>query len=203
MNGDRRMSIEYAVLPHISLGPGTSCHTPATWATPVRLDDPATSVMTDFREVSPVTIEPHSNISTALRKMKVAGVRLLFVPDQVDNIIGLVTATDIQGERPVKLTQETGIAHEQIRVDMIMTPLDQIMAIDMVAVRDARVGHIINTLRELERQHTLVVEVDRTTGRQTIRGMFSTSHISRMIGHDITDPEYAAHSLAEIQQELA
>jgi CBS domain-containing protein len=196
------MSIDYAVLTHIRLRPGTSCHTPASGVSRVRIDDPATSVMTDFRQVSPVTIEPYTNISTALRKMKVAGVRLLFVPDPDDNIIGIITATDIQGARPVKLTEETGIAHEQIRVDMIMTPLDQIMALDMAAVRDARVGHIINTLRRLERQHTLVVEVKPQTREQTIRGMFSTSHISRMIGHDITDPEYAAHSFAEIHQEL-
>lgn len=193
---------DYAALSHISVRPGTSCYMPAGWTPLVRVDDPATSVMTDFRQATPVTIEPHSKISTALEKMKVAGVRLLLVPDHDDNIVGIITATDIQGERPVKLSQENRIAHDQIRVDMIMTPLDQIMAMDMVTVRDARVGHIISTLRKLERQHTLVVEVDRATQEQSIRGMFSTSHISRMLGHDITDPEYAAHSLAEIHQEL-
>jgi hypothetical protein len=35
-----------------------------------------------------------------------------------------------------------------------------------------------------------------------IRGLFSTSQISRLVGQDITDPECAAHSLAEVFHEL-
>jgi hypothetical protein len=31
--------------------------------------------------------------------------------------------------------------------------------------------------------------------------MFSTSRISRLVGQDITEPVYAAHSLAEVYQE--
>ena len=83
-----------------------------------------------------------------------------------------------------------------------MTPLDEVMAMDMVTVRNARVGHIINTLRKFERQYSLVVEIDRPGGGQIIRGLFSITHISRLMGHDVTAPEYAAHSLAEVHQEL-
>jgi hypothetical protein len=32
--------------------------------------------------------------------------------------------------------------------------------------------------------------------------MFSTTQVSKLLGHDITDPEYAAHTLAEVQREL-
>ena len=57
---------------------------------------------------------------------------------------------------------------------MIMTPLDRVLAVDMATVRDARVGHIISTLRKHERQHMLVVEIDGITRQHMIRGMFST-----------------------------
>ncbi|MDH3899624.1 MAG: CBS domain-containing protein [Gammaproteobacteria bacterium] len=192
----------YAVLNHIPLKPGTPCLTPGGLRPLVHIDDPATRVMTDFRQVTPVTIEPRSKISTALDKMKEAGVRLLFVPDRDDHIIGIIIATDIQGERPIRLAEESGILHGDISVAMIMTPLEEIGAVDMRSVSAACVGHIVNTLRSLERQHTLVVEVDQETEQHTIRGLFSTTHISKLLGQDITDPEYAVHSFAEVHREL-
>lgn len=196
------MTDDYAALSHTRLRSGIPCHTPHGLTPLVHASDPAISVMTDFMKVTPVTIEPGMNIDAALGKMRSAGVRLLLVPDHEDNIIGVITANDIQGERPVKLSQKLGISHNHIHVDMLMTPLDEVTAMDMVTVRNARVGHIIHTLHKLERQHTLVVETDRTSGAQVIRGLFSTSHISKMMGHDVGRPEYAAHSLAEVSHEL-
>jgi CBS domain-containing protein len=192
----------YTVLSQIPLKAGTPCHSPAGLTPLVHVSEPAARVMTDFRQVTPVTIEPGSRITTALDKMKMTGVRLLFVPNRDDRIIGLITARDIQGERPVRLAQESGVLYGDISVEMIMTPLDEIMAVDIKSVNDAQVGHIVNTLHSLERQHTLVVEVDRLTGQHIIRGMFSSTQISRLLGQDVTDPEYAVHSFAEVQREL-
>jgi CBS-domain-containing membrane protein len=192
----------YAVLSHVTLHVGMPCQTPGGLTPHVNADDPAISVMTDFRKVTPVTIEPGLGIDTAIRKMKESGVRLLLVPDLDDRIIGIITATDIQGERSFRLGQELGIARTDIRVEMLMVPLDRVMAMDIVTVHDARVGHIIASLRKLERHHTLVVETDTYSGIQTIRGLFSVSHISKMMGHEVAHAEYPAHSLAEVQHEL-
>ena len=193
---------QYAVLASVTLDPGTPCYTPSGWVPLAYIDDPAISVMTDFKEVVPVTIEPHFRVDAALAKMKVAGVRLLLVPDVEDNITGIITAADILGDRPLRRARELEMSHHELHVDMIMTPLDRVFAVDMATVRDARVGHIISTLRKHERQHMLVVEIDRMTRQHMIRGMFSTSQISRLVGQDITDPEYAAHTLAEVYHEL-
>jgi CBS domain len=196
------MNDEYAVLSHITLHAGMPCQRPGGLMPHVNAGDPAISVMTDFRKVTPVTIEPGLSIDTAIRKMKASGVRLLLVPDRDDRIIGIITASDIQGERPFRLGQELGVARADIRVEMLMVPLDRVMAVDMVTVHDACVGHIIVSLRKLERHHTLVVETDRDSGIQMIRGLFSISHISKMMGHEVAHVEYPAHSLAEVQQEL-
>jgi len=192
----------YTTLAHIPLKPDTPCHTPAGLAPLVHVDEPALRAMTDFRLVTPVTIEPHSNITHALDKMKMTGVRLLFVPNRDDHIIGIITAKDIQGERPVRLSQKSGILHGDISVEMIMTPLQEIMAVDIKSVNESCIGHIVNTLHRLGRQHTLVVEVNQETGQHTIRGLFSTTQISKLLGQDITNPEYAVHSFAEVQREL-
>jgi len=196
------MNDQYAILTHVPLHRGMPCRTPGGLVPLVHADDPAVCVMTDFRKVTPVTVEPGLSIDTALSKMKQAGVRLLLVPDLDDNITGIITATDIQGEQAFKLARERGVARAQIRVEMLMTPLDRAVAMDMTTVLDACVGHIINSLLRYERRHTLVVETDQPSGMQVIRGLFSISHISKLTGHDVFRPEFAAHTLAEVQHEL-
>ena len=55
----------------------------------------------------------------------------------------------------------------------------------MFAVRDARIGHIIGTLRKHERQHPLGVELRRDVPANiSIRGLFSTSQISKLFFKD-------------------
>ena len=199
------MAKKHAPLSHITLSGSVPCHSPAGWAPIAQEEDPATTVMTDFRQVVPITIEPHHRIDPALRKMKVAGVRLLLVPDEYDKIIGVITSADILGERPIKLIEETRISRENIRVDMIMTPVEEIEALRMMSVRNATVGQIVDTMQVLRRKHILVVESqdeeeDDDGDQYKIRGLFSASQISRLLGRDITDPEYAAESLAEISR---
>lgn len=196
------MTDQYAALSYTRLRPGIPCRTPHGLAPRVHASDPALRVMTDFRLVTPHTIEPGMSIDAAMDKMKAAGVRLLLVPDQDDNIAGIITACDIQGEQPVRLSQDLRISHHDINVDMLMTPLDEVIAMDMLTVRNARVGHIIHTLREQECQHMLVVESDRTRSAQTLRGLFCLANIGKLMGTDVSDPEYAAHSLAEVSHEL-
>jgi CBS domain-containing protein len=192
----------YAALSHTRLNVGIPCHTPDGLSPLVHASDPAIRVMTDFLQETPLTIEPGMTIDAALDKMKAAGVRLLLVPDREDNIVGVITACDIQGERPVQLSQDLRIPHTSIHVDMLMTPLDQVTAMDMITVRNARVGHIVNTLRKHECKYTLVVETDRDSGDQIIRGLFSIAHIGRLMGRNVSDPEHVAHSLAEVSHEL-
>lgn len=196
------MNNDFKVLSRVSPRVGIPCRTPDGLTPLVHAGDPAISVMTDFGEVTPVTIEPGLSIDLALRKMKEAGVRLLLVTDRVDNIEGTITSYDIQGDWPLRLVQEQGIAYADIRVHMLMTPLDQVMAMDMLTVLGARVGHIISTLRDNESRYCLVIETDRDNGNQTIRGLFSIANISKLMGYDVMDAEFAAHSVAEVQRQL-
>lgn len=196
------MNYDYAVLSRVTAQVGIPCRTPGGLTPLVRVGDPAISVMTDFSEVTPITIEPGLSIDLALRKMKESGVRLLLVTDRVDNIEGIITSYDIQGEWPLRLVQEQGIHHADIRVHMLMTPLDQVMSMDMLTVLGARVGHIINTLRYNESRYCLVIETDRDSGKQTIRGLFSIANISKLMGCDVMEVEFPAHTVAEVQQQL-
>lgn len=196
------MKHEFAALSHIQLQPGRTFERPAEPLEIAHWNSPAMEVMTDFRQVKPVTIWPDVSIDTALERMKQVGVRLLLVINKQQQLIGLITARDIQGEQPVKLVQQTRIPHSSIRVEAIMTPQSKIIGLNIISVRNALVGHIIETLRQLERQHILVLEVDKATKAQRVRGMFSTSQIGRQLGENVTAGITAAHSLAEMQHEI-
>lgn len=196
------MKVGFAALSHLRLEPGTTYEHPPELPEIVHLESPATEVMTDFKFVKPVTVAPEVPIDEALELMKRAGVRLLLVTDELQRIIGLITARDIMGERPIKLVQQTRIPRSQISVEQIMTPQPDITGVNMLSVRNAQVGHIVETLRQLERQHVLVLEVDEVTRKQRVRGLFSTSQIGKQLGVNLSQEPAAAHSLAQMQQEL-
>ena len=196
------MKREFAALSHIPLRPQTGFKHPPEPPELIHLDSPAVTVMTDFTFVHPVTADPDTTIDNALQKMKTAGVRLLLVTNEDQEIIGLVTAHDIVGEKPIKIIEETRVQRSQIKVSTIMTSQPDIPVLNMMSVRNAQVGHIIETLRQLERQHILVVEVDDASRAQRVVGMFSTSRISKLLGMDVTEEVPPAHSLAEIVQQI-
>ena len=119
---------EFAVLSYIALSPGSTCPQPLDAPVFVHLDDPASSVMTDFKIASPVTTAADVSIDDALEHMKTSGVRLLLVTDAEQSVTGLITAKDIMGERPIKVAQESRIPHSEITVSQIMTPQEYIVA---------------------------------------------------------------------------
>lgn len=196
------MKGDYAALSYISLQSEVTFDRPPQLPEIVHLDDPAEWVMTDFRVVQPRTVRPDTSIGEALESMKTEGVRLLLVTDVTDHVLGVVTANDIQGEKPVKIVEENRAARADITVEMVMTPQSEIEVLNFLSIRNARVGHIVETMREVERQHMLIVEVNDETRRQTLRGLFSTSQIGKQLGASVAEELPPAHSLAEMQQEL-
>ncbi len=189
-------------LPAVPLQPNSTFSSTTQNMTLVQLDSPAITVMTDFSSVTPVTTTPQTPIDTALAKMKTAGVRLLFVVNDIDEIIGLITTTDIMGERPIKVTQQTRLPRATITVASIMTPQSDIQVLDAARVNTSAVGDIVATLRTLGRQHALVAQIDRATGTHRVIGMFSTSHIGKLLCDNVVQHPSPAHSLAEIVEKI-
>jgi CBS domain containing-hemolysin-like protein len=197
------MNFPFAVLPGLPLQPRSSFGRQTKPLEIIHLDSPALAVMTDFKTVYPVTVHPDVAIDDALRKMKTAGVRLLFVMNDADEVIGLVTAKDIMGERPITIIEQKRVPRSAVTVAAIMTPQPDIQVLDIARVRRAQVGDIVETLRTLERQHALVAEIDAATGAQRVVGMFSTSQISKLLDRDVTEDLHPAHSLAEIVEKIS
>jgi len=168
---------------------------------PVTLDAPAIEVMTDLKRVQAISIGPDATLISAGKAMRRNNVRSLLVADEKRCILGVITSTDLLGERPMQFVRERGIRHEEVMVRDVMTPRERLEVIDMEDVRSAEVGHVIATLKRAGRQHALVAEED-DTGRQMVRGIFSISQISRQLGTPIQTHEIAS-TFAEIEAAIA
>ena len=167
----------------------------------VKDHSPAILVMTDLRQQSAITIEPNVSIDWALQRMKTAGVRLLFVVNTQKSVLGLITATDIQGEKPLQFHQELHLRYEEIMVRDIMTPQPRLEVLHMEDVMKASVGDIVATLTSVGRHHALVLDDDSRSGRPAIRGIFSVSQISKQLDRLIETTE-VAHTFAEVEMAL-
>lgn len=188
----------FSPLPQSSLKTGATYYMPdPTMATRVTLNSPAIEVMTDLRRVGAVTVGADTLIDIAEQSMKIHGVRALIVVDERRRVLGIITATDIVGEKPLKLTHERGFRHDEITVQHIMTLAERLDVIEMSDVLLADVGHVLETLKQSARQHALVVDQD-ADGRQTIRGIFSATQIARQLGITLHTTE-VGRSFAEIE----
>lgn len=193
------MAQPYAPLSYASLAPQTGFRRPAHLSQRVTLDSPAAAVMTDLDRVAAVTIGPGVSIEMANQCMIAAGVRLLLVVDEKQHIVGLITATDILGEKPFKHMQRTGETFSEILVNDLMTPQEKLEILQLQEVSRARVGDIVATLKYFGRQHALVVEA--AGGAQRLRGIFSATQIGRQLGMNVAPGEVAT-TFAQLENTL-
>ena len=166
----------------------------------VDLENPALDVMTDFRRVTAFIATPGDTIQQAEERMVRRKVRLLFVMDALDRVAGLVTSTDIHGEKPMQVVHSRGIRRDEVLVADIMTPVDRLEAVDFDDLSNARVGHVLETLKARGRQHALVIE--NANGQKLVRGLLSLSQLSKQLGVFVETAE-VAHTFTEIEQHLA
>jgi CBS domain containing-hemolysin-like protein len=126
-------------------------------------------------------------------------VRSLIVVDHRQSVLGIITATDILGERPMQVALEHGVKHHEVPVREVMTPLDRMEALPIDGLIDAKIGHIAATLRRAGRQHALVVEGG--ADGDTVRGIFSLTQIAAELGISIEATSVAA-TFAEVEAAL-
>lgn len=197
------MEREYTPLKGSSLKRGSSFARP-TQVLPdhVTLESKAMDVMTNLRSVGVITVRAKTPMDRANDKMIRYGVRTLLVLDEQEKVVGLITAQDILGEKPMRHLQEVGGKHSDILVSDVMTPQSDLNVIKVSDVMASKVGHIIATLKAAGHQHALVVDED-STGNQIICGMFSATQIARQLGLSLQGYFEVARTFAEIERAIA
>lgn len=182
----------YAPLSSKSLEAGVNIVRPHDFIRSISLSDAALSVMTDLTRVPAVSIRPEATLDEAERLMRVRGIRMLLVLDDDEAIIGLITLTDIKGEKPMQIIQARGGTHGEVRVSDIMVAQGQVDVLCLDDVQRSRVGDVVATLKASGRQHALVVEREDEGRPQVLRGIFSISQIGRQLEMDLEHTEFAS-----------
>lgn len=144
-------------------------------------DDPALSVMTDFRERSSVTVSETTTIDAALEHMKHTGVRCAFAIDEPQRlVVGLITAYDIMGEKPMRHMQATSTARSHVLVKDLMTRLPDWQVVEVKLIERHTVAAVARLFDETLLTHVIVTETDER-GMQRLRGILSASKVRRLL----------------------
>ena len=206
------MERDYQPLPIRELGADAGfrrpMQPPAARVTP---ESPALAAMTDLARVAPATIRPQAPLAGANQFMITRGVRLLLVTDDHENVLGVITATDILSEKPMRAAIERGLRRDELTVGDVMTPAEKVEVIAYADVEGARVGHVLETLRRAGRQHALVVDYDEIPARglleapsrrTMVRGIFSLSQLARQLGVAVQTGGEVARTFSEIESAI-
>jgi CBS-domain-containing membrane protein len=192
------MQRDYDALPIRELGAGARFRRPEyAQAARVTLESPALQVMTDLARVSPATIRAQAPLDGANQFMIQRGVRLLLVADERERVLGVLSAQDLLGERPMLVAVARRQRRDELAVADIMTPAEQVEVVTLADVQGARVGHVLETLRRAGRQHALVVDAENA-----VCGVFSASQIARQLGVALPAGGEVARTFAEIESAI-
>ncbi len=189
-------------LPTFRVEPGASIAQAEPWNThPVTLESPALEVMTDLTLVKAATVHPTTGLRQAEQAMIYLGVRMLFVVSEMPTIEGLITSTDLRGDKQMRVVSERQVRFDELCVADVMTDISLLDAVDHARIRTARVGHLVATLQHLGRNHLLVVEQTGAEASHSVRGVISRSQIERQLGTTI-EITPIANSFSEIERAL-
>ena len=170
-------------------------------AAAVTLDSPALAVITDLTQVKAATTPPGASLAQAEQTMIHQGVRMLFVVSDMPALEGLITTTDMNGDRTMRIVAERNMHHDELSVGDVMSPLSMLDAIELDSMRNACVGNVVATLKRFGRNHLLVVQAAGAQTPQRVRGVISRAQIERQLGRAI-DMAPIASSFSEIERAL-
>lgn len=162
--------------------------------------DAALSLLTDLHHSACVVAQQHDGLDQTLHLMLRAGVRMVFVAGVDGELIGMVTAEDIQGERSVVRASSHMVPRRELTVADVMVPVTQWDTVDLSAVRTARLGDIAETMHEHGLRYLLVTQVKH--GKTVLRGLFSASRLEMAMNTTI-EPDLHSRSFAELEMVLA
>jgi len=162
--------------------------------------DPALSLLTDLHHSACVVASHRDGLDQTLHLMLRAGVRMVFVAGADGELVGMVTAEDIQGERPVLRASSHHIPHNELTLADVMIPVTHWDTVELSQVRTAHLGDVAQTMHEHGLRYLLVVQ--QKEGRTTLRGLFSARRLEMAMNTTI-EPDLHSRSFAELGQVLA
>ncbi len=168
----------------------------------VTLASPGLEVMTDLALVKASTVDPATSLANAEQTMIHQGVRMLLVVSEFPCVDGLVTASDLIGDKPMRLVHERNVHHNDLCVADVMTDLSKLDALDFDDLKSSNVGQVVATFKKFGRKYLLVVQNPTQSSPARIRGVISLAQLERQLGSTLGSTEIAT-TFAEIEKALA
>jgi CBS domain-containing protein len=142
--------------------------------------------MTDFRERASVTVAERATIDAALERMKHNGVRCAFVIDEAQRVVvGLITAYDLMGEKPMRHMDSTRSRRSDVRVQDIMHGIQDWRVADIRDIERTTVASVARVFDESGLTHIPVMEA-LDTGEPRLRGLLSAAKVKRLLSRPAT-----------------
>jgi hypothetical protein len=98
---------------------------------------------------------------------------------------GLVTASDLLGDKPVRLMNQRKVHRGDLSITDVMTKLSELDALDYNELKDATVGDVVDTFKRVQHTHLLVVQLATVEGPARIRGVISVTQLERQLGRSV------------------
>lgn len=165
----------------------------------IHLQDPAIKVMIHLEHITASTVSLYESISDIQLVEKVNAEHLLFVTNEIDQILGIITGEEIHGEKPYQVMQEKQLKRSELTIEMVMTPTENIPCIEVKHLQDAKVSHLIATLIDSKQHYALAVEKN-SYASHTIKGFFWASLIGQRLSQDILSTDPSLYSTADLQE---
>lgn len=146
----------------------------------ITLDSPALSVMTDFKYHEPLVAGSSDRAADIEQSMLRSHVRMKLVVNDQDQVVGIVSLDDLNAQEMLKRVTK-GMSRDDLSAADFMRHKNTLRALDYHELRQATVRDLVQTLKDNEHQHYLVV--DRKEHK--IRGVISASDLARKLHLDI------------------
>lgn len=170
----------YSPKPLVQFGATPLLTQPAT--KPLSPESPAISVLTDFSVVTPQSIADDMPIDEAHLKMRHGGIRLLFVMDNKDHCVGVLTAKEVIGTRRINLAmQQRNIDRLEVTAGMVMTPWHNLSAMPITQLTSLTIEDLVRSMESFTEQHLLVTEQNANQAL-SVRGIISATDIQNAMG---------------------
>ena len=142
----------------------------------VSLHSPAMAVFTDFKQHKPHVIDEMAPATKLEKIMMQAHVKMMLVVDHQGTFIGIVTADDIDDQKIMQKVS-AGMDRDSLKTSDFMRSKTSLMAFDFDELTRSSVGDIVETLKNNQHHHCLVL--DRHS--HEVRGVISVSDIARQL----------------------
>lgn len=143
----------------------------------IDLDSPAETVMTDFRQVRPLTMSLNESVNDATLAMRKVHVRSVIVTDSSEHFRGILTVLDLESRKVLSQATSLGLKREDLSIKDVMVSREKLRGVPLTVLQQGSIGDLLKTLQNEGSQHMLVVNPDSSE----ICGIISASEIARKL----------------------